>query len=74
MQNKKRIPFQKQLWAHVRMYQCLHDIPNERLADIMMIGERTLREYDKKADKITLDKIDNFLSYSGISITELMSQ
>lgn len=54
------------------MYQHLHDIPNERLADILMVGERTLREYDKKADNITLEKIDNFLSYSGLSITDLM--
>lgn len=70
----RRIPFQKQLWCHIRMYQHLHDISNESLANIMMIGERTLKEYDKKADKITLDKVDNFLSYSGISITELMNQ
>ena len=56
------------------MYQHLHDISNERLANILTVGERTLRDYDRKADKITLDKIDNFLCYCGVSITELMSQ
>ena len=74
MKNVKRIPFQKLLWCKIRYYQHTHDITNNRLADIMTVGERTLREYDKKADNITLDKIDNFLNYSGISITELMSQ
>jgi len=68
----KKIPFQKQVWCHVRMYQHLHDITNERLAEILGIGERTLHEYDKRADNITLEKIDNFLSYTGVTFMELM--
>ena len=71
---EKKIPFQKHLWCRIRMYQHLHDISNQRLAEILTVGERTLREYDKKADNITLDKIDNFLSYTGLSITELMNR
>jgi len=71
---QKRIPVQKQVWCRVRMYQHMHDISNARLASVLMVGERTLHEYDKRADKITLDKIDSFLSYAGITLTELMSQ
>lgn len=70
----KQIPFQKQIWCKIRYYQQLHDISNEKLAMIFGVNERTLREYDKLADHITLEKIDNFLSYTGVSILELIGQ
>ena len=70
---KKRISFDKILWCKIRYYQQLNDIPNEVLADIMGVKERTLHEYDKCASAVTLDKIGNFLEYTGLTKEELIS-
>lgn len=70
----KQIPFQKQIWCKIRYYQQLHDISNDKLSLIIGVNERTLREYDKSADHITLEKVGNFLLYNNLSIKELMEQ
>ena len=70
----KRISLQKTIWCKIRYYQQMHDIPNERLALILGVSERTMRGYDAKPDKITLDKVDHFLYSNNVSIEELISQ
>lgn len=74
MKNVKRIPLQKLLWCKIRYYQQLHDVSDELLSDTIGVNERTLKEYDKNASHITLEKIDRFLAAYNLTLTELIAQ
>ncbi len=68
-----RITLYKKLWCKIRYWQSLQDVSDEELAGYLQVGERTLREYDKSAKHITLEKIDNFLSINKMELNELLS-
>lgn len=70
--NKKDIALYKQIWCKIRCYQQLHDITNKELAAYIGVCERTLLEYDKSAENITLGKIENFLKSENIELTDLL--
>lgn len=73
MANKnQRITFYKLIWARIRYWQNLRDISDEELASYLQIGERTLHEYDKCAQNITLGRVDNFLYVTGMEFNDLM--
>jgi len=74
MKNVKRIPLQKLIWCKIRYYQQLRDISNQLLSETLGVSERTLKEYDKDACNITLEKIDRFLAAYNMTLTELVSQ
>lgn len=63
---------QKTIWCKIRYYQQLNDIPNEMLAQHLKVNVRTLHEYDKKADNLTLGRINNFLVKNRITLDDLM--
>lgn len=71
--NKKEISLCKKIWCKIRYYQKLNDLTNAELAAYLGVCERTLAEYDKNAEAITLGKIDKFLQSEDIKLEELMS-
>lgn len=68
----QRITFHKLVWAHIRFWQKLRDISDAELASYLQVGERTLHEYDKSAENITLGKVDNLLYVMGMNFNDLM--
>lgn len=73
MKKEKRITLYKKIWCKIRYWQSLKDISDAELASLLQIGERTLKEYDKSARNITLEKIDMFLFANHMELTELLS-
>lgn len=69
----QRITLYKRIWCKIRYWQNLRDVTDTELALYLQVGERTLREYDKSARHITLEKIDNLLSITGMELDDLMS-
>ena len=73
-QNKDtRKPFQKMIWCKVRYWQHFNDVTNEQLANYFQVKTRTLTEYDKSPENITLKQINHFLSQNNMSISDLMN-
>lgn len=69
----QRITLYKRIWCKVRYWQSLRDITDAELASYLQVGERTLREYDKSAKHITLEKVDNLLYVTGMELNDLMT-
>ena len=70
---EKRISLYKKVWCKIRYWQSLKDIPDNDLAVFLQVGVRTLKEYDKCAKHITLEKLDNFLYVNNMELAELLS-
>lgn len=69
----KRISIYKKIWCKIRYWQNLKDISDSELAAYLQVCERTLRDYDKSARSITLEKIDNFLVVNSMELDELLA-
>ena len=69
----QRITLYKRIWARIRYLQYLHDVSDAELASYLQVGERTLHEYDKSAQHVTLEKIDNLLSITGMELDDLIT-
>lgn len=72
MKKPKRIPIYKSIWCKIRYWQMIYDMSDEELALILGIGNRTIREYDKCADNLTLCRVDKFLVATGMTLDELL--
>ena len=70
---EKRISLYKKVWCKIRYWQSLKDIPDNDLAVFLQVGVRTLKEYDKCAKHITLEKLDNFLYVHNMELAELLA-
>lgn len=68
-----RIPLYKHIWCKIRYWQSLKDVTDSELASYLQVGERTLHEYDKSAENITLGRVDNLLYVTGMELDELMA-
>lgn len=73
MKKEKRIAIYKKIWCKIRYWQSIKDVSDSELAAFLQVGERTLKEYDKSAKNITLEKIDNFLFVNNMEFADLMS-
>ena len=74
MANKNRhITLYKKIWARIRYCQNLYEMSDSELALNLQVCERTLRDYDKSARCLTLEKVDNFLTANKMSLDELMT-
>lgn len=71
--NTKRITLYKHIWARIRYWQALKEISDAELASYLQVGERTLHEYDKSAENVTLGRMDNLLYVTGMELDELMA-
>ena len=68
-----RITLQKYIWCKIRYYQQLNDISDSDLASSLDVAERTLKEYDKSANNVTLAKVDRFLYVNNMKISDLLN-
>ena len=68
-----RITLQKYIWCKIRYYQQLNDISDSDLASSLDVTERTLKEYDKSANNVTLAKVDRFLYVNNMKISDLLN-
>lgn len=73
MRREKRITIYKLIWCKIRYWQSLKDVTDSEIAAFLQVGERTLKEYDKSAKNITLEKIDNFLYVNNMELAELLA-
>ena len=73
MKKEKRISVYKKIWCKIRYWQSLKDISDSELAAYLQVCERTLRDYDKNARNITLEKIENFLVVTNMELSDLLS-
>ena len=70
---EKRISLYKKVWCKIRYWQSLRDVTDEELSKYLQVGVRTLKEYDKCAKHITLEKLDNFLYVNNMELAELLT-
>ena len=68
-----RITLHRRIWCTIRYWQNLKDISDAELASYLQVGERTLHEYDKSAENVTLGRVDNLLYVTGMELEELMA-
>ena len=73
MKKDKRITIYKKIWCKIRYWQSLKDVSDTELATYLQVCERTLRDYDKNARNITLEKVDNFLAVNSMELDELLA-
>ena len=73
MRKEKRITIYKKIWCKIRYWQSLKDVSDSELAAYLQVCERTLRDYDKNAMNITLEKVDNFLAVNSMELDELLA-
>ena len=73
MKKQKRIAIYKKIWCKIRYWQSLKDVSDSELAAYLNVCERTLRDYDKNARNITLEKVDNFLVVNSMELDELLA-
>ena len=73
MAKKARITLYRRIWCKIRYWQNLKDISDAELASYLQVGERTLHEYDKSAENVTLGRVDNLLYVTGMELDELMA-
>ncbi|MBR0485297.1 MAG: hypothetical protein IJJ69_11050 [Oscillospiraceae bacterium] len=73
MKKDKRIELYKKIWCKIRYWQNISDVTDSELAAYMQVAERTLKDYDKSAKNITLEKIDNFLYMNNMELADLLA-
>ena len=73
MRKNQRIALYKIIWGKIRYWQSLQELPDSTLAGYLQVTERTMRDYDKNAKNLTLEKIDNFLLINNMNLTDLLS-
>ncbi len=70
---KEDVLLHDQIWFKIRYYQKVHKLPNDILAAYLGVTERTLLEYDKHAENVTLGKIEKFLISENLELNELLN-
>ena len=64
----------KVVWANIRYYQTIDEMPDSILADCLNVCTKTLHNYDKGAFNLTLGQIGSYLEYTGRCMTELVPE
>ena len=73
VKKNKRVPLYRCIWAKIRYWQTVQEIPDSELAEYLGVGERTLSVYDKSAEHVTLEKLDSFLKLNGMELADLLA-
>ena len=71
--NGNKISLHRRIWCKIRFWQKLNEIDDETLARYLMLSVRTLREYDSDTGKLSLERLENFLSSTGLTIDLLIN-
>ena len=69
---EKDSPIYDVIWSNIRRIQYLEHIPDYYLAEALNVTERTLINYDKEPQKITLERIQKFMDATNVTIDELI--
>ena len=67
------IPLHRRVWCKIRFWQSLHNIPDETLARYLDLSVRTLREYDRDAGSLSLERLESFMSATGLTLEQLIT-
>lgn len=73
MKKANRLTLHKLVWCKIRYFQQIHNITDEQLAACIDVHVRTLKEYDKHAENVTLGKVDNFLYANNLTLNDLLN-
>ena len=68
-----RITLYRRIWCKIRYWQQLKEVSDAELASYLQVGVRTLHDYDKSAENITLGRVDNLLCLTGMELNDLMT-
>lgn len=68
---EKSSPIYDIVWSNIRRIQYLEHIPDHYLAESLNVTERSLINYDKEPQKITLERIQKFIDATNVTIGEL---
>lgn len=68
-----RITLYRRIWCKIRYWQQLKEVSDAELASYLHVSERTLHEYDKSAENVTLGRVDNLLYVTGMDLNDLMT-
>ena len=71
MNSINRMTLYKLIWCRIRFWQNMQDISDQELADSLQVAKRTLKDYDRNAKNITLEKLDHFLSVNSLKLKDL---
>ena len=69
----QRITLHRRIWCKIRYWQQLREVSDSELASYLQVSERTLHEYDKSAENVTLGRVDNLLYLTGMDFNDLMA-
>ncbi len=72
--NKPKVPeitVSRLVWANIRKIQYLQGMTDESLASLIGCTERTLLNWDKSPEKITLNTLQLFCTGAGVQISNL---
>ena len=67
----KEIPLHRKVWFKIRFWQKLNNASDETLARYLDLSVRTMRLYDNDAGSLSLERIERFMSATGITLDEL---
>ena len=60
------------IWANIRKFQNVENMPDEYLAGILRVSVRSLYNYDAEPFKVTLEKVQHFMNETGTRIEDLI--
>lgn len=69
--NSKGITLHRKVWCKIRLWQNLNNASDETLARYLNLSVRTLREYDNDAGNLSLERVEGFMSATGLTLDEL---
>jgi len=61
----------KIIWARIRYYQMISDMPDAVLAEYLGVTPRTLLNYDKDASNLGLGQIAQYVYLTGRDMSDL---
>lgn len=64
--------FSRLVWGNIRKYQYLNSMCDEMLASILGVSPRSLYNYDRMPDRLSIGKIEAFISATGIDAAKLI--
>ncbi|MBO4865564.1 MAG: hypothetical protein J5582_03195 [Ruminococcus sp.] len=70
---ENKISLHRRIWCKIRFWQKLNDVDDETLARYLMLSVRTLREYDSDAGNLSLERLENFMASTGLSLDLLIN-
>ena len=71
--NTRQIPLCALIWGNIKKYQYTDNISNEALAEILGVDIRTIYNYDKHPERLSTEKIQMFMDWTGITKEQLIA-